>query len=367
MKCRNCHRDIPDNSMFCNWCGHAHFRKKKETITVPVPKQLPSGSWRIYLRREGISITRPTPERCIRDAMTARKLWLEAEADGRHNIPEPVVTLGEIIDQYIDARRATRAPMTITGYESIRNNRFQSHMDDNVRELDTQEIVDDEIDLGLGPKTIHNAWGLCSSALKYAKIPFDEPSLPRMTKSKRNWLTYKQIVTFLDAIRGQRCELGALLALHSLRRSEIFGLRPQDYDAEDQVLHVCGAYHNTADGWIRTDLNKTDKSTRDVPILIPRLKELLDLVDTKKEFIIGRSYTHLYDDVNKICEQAGLPEVGLHGLRHSFASLAYHLGWKKLSTMEIGGWSNSKVLDEIYTHNADLEDDLETMRDFFRV
>lgn len=31
-------------------------------------------------------------------------------------------------------------------------------------------------------------------------------------------------------------------------------------------------------------------------------------------------------NLQKISEDAGLPYVGLHGLRHSFASLAYHLG-----------------------------------------
>ena len=366
MKCRNCHKDMPDNGLYCPWCGHAHYRQPRTVVSIPIPKQLPSGHWRVQLRKEGISVTRNTYKRCYDEALAIRRQWIADEAEGLHKEPEPITTLGEIIDRYIDARRATRMPMTITGYESIRNNRFQAHMDDDVRQLDSQEVVDDEIDLGLGAKTIHNAWGLCSSALKYAKIPYDEPALPRVGKAKRNWLTYKQIMTFLDAIRGQRCELGALLALHSLRRSEIFGLRPCDYDSENQMLLIRGAYHITASGWIRTDLNKTDKSCRDIPIIIPRLKELLDCINADEEFIIGNSFTHLYDAVNAVCVSADLPEVGLHGLRHSFASLAYHLGWKKLSTMEIGGWSNSKVLDEIYTHNSDLDEDIETMREFFR-
>ena len=38
---------------------------------------------------------------------------------------------------------------------------------------------------------------------------------------------------------------------------------------------------------------------------------------------------------------------------------------KKMTTMQIGGWHNSKVLDEIYTHNADFNTDVESMVTFF--
>ena len=367
MKCKGCGRNIPDASIYCNWCGKYQLKKDKSAITVPKPVQAPSGQWRIQLRKEHINIMASTPDACTKKAIAARRQWRADEAAGLHEEPVKVLTLGEVVDNYIAAKTPTLSPSTISSYQSKRDNSFKDHWDDNVLELVPQQIINDEIDAKYAPKTIYNAWGLCSSALKYAGISFTPPTLPRRVPAERNWLDYKQIQIFLTAIYGQPCEMGALLALHSLRRSEIFGLRPKDYDAKAQIIHIRGAMLSTIqDGWIRTELNKNDTSRRDVPVIIPRLHELLSAVDKKADYIIGDTQKNLYREINAVCESVGLPQPGLHGLRHSFASLAYHLGWKKLSTQQIGGWKNSKVLDAIYTHNSDLDADIETMREYFR-
>ena len=366
MKCKRCARQIPDNSAFCNWCGAYQLKKLTDEVKVPTPKQLPSGSWRIWLEREKLSVVRKTPDACRKEAIRLRKQWLKDEAEGKHEPPPRIVTLGEVLDTYIASRTATLSASTISGYQSIRDNRFKLHMDDDVSELNPQQIIDDEIALGIGPKTISNAWNLCVSALRQSKVQFDSPRLPRIVKHERDWLDYNQIQIFLKAIENKPCELGALLALHSLRRSELFGLKTANYDAKRQIIHVRGAMLSTIQsGWVYSELNKNDTSRRDVPILIPRLHELLRKADKKSEFVIGDTQKNLYREINAVCRDCGLPEPGLHGLRHSFASLAYHLGWKKLSTQQIGGWKNSKILDEIYTHNADLDKDLKTMRAYF--
>ena len=44
--------------------------------------------------------------------------------------------------------------------------------------------------------------------------------------------------------------------------------------------------------------------------------------------------------------------MGVHGLRHSFASLAFHLGLTEQETMELGGWSDYNTMRKIYTHLA---------------
>lgn len=50
-----------------------------------------------------------------------------------------------------------------------------------------------------------------------------------------------------------------------------------------------------------------------------------------------------------------LPEVGVQGLRHSFASLAYHLKLSEQETMQLGGWSDYKTMRKIYTHLAKVD------------
>ena len=54
--------------------------------------------------------------------------------------------------------------------------------------------------------------------------------------------------------------------------------------------------------------------------------------------------------IKRVCEKNGLPKVGFHGLRHSFASLAYHLNIPEKVVMEIGGWADNQTMHQIYTH-----------------
>ena len=367
MKCKRCHGVIPDHSLYCNLCGFYQLPKPKGEITVPNPIQLPSGKWRIQLRKEGISVIADTPDKCKAKAKLEREYWQKRKENGDFDPKPEIMTLGKVVDKYIESKSAVLAKSTISGYKSTRNNYFKQHWEDDVTQLDPQKIINDEIKTKRKPKTISNAWGVCSAALKASGVSFTTPTLPRKIKKDKAWLDYNQIQIFLKAVKGHDCELVALLALHSLRRSEIYGLKPSNYDQKKQIIHVRGGVtYVTGEGFVYSELNKNDTSRRDVPIIIPRLAELLNAIDKNREYIVDARTEAYYRMINKVCQFADLPEVGLHGLRHSFASLAYHLEWKKLSTQQIGGWKNSKVLDEIYTHNADLESDLKTMQEFYR-
>lgn len=366
MKCKNCGNTIPDGSHYCNVCGHYLLKKPKDTISLRKPWQLPSGKWRLQMREYGINVIADTPDACKKKAQAKLDTWIRMDRQGFHEPKPKTVTLGEVVDEYIAVKTAVLSVSTITGYNTIRQNYLKKHWNDDVTNLDTQKIINDEIAANKSAKTIHNAWGLCSSALRRAGYSFIDPTLPRIIKKDKAWLDYNQIKLFLNAIKDEPYEIPALLALHSLRRSEIFGLHPSDYDAEKKIIHVRGALLPDKGGtWVYTKLNKTDTSRRDVPILIDRLDELLKAVDKKREYIVDPTAIKLYRQINKACEFAGLPHTGVHGLRHSMASLASHLNLKKLSTKQLGGWASDKVLDEVYTHNSDFDSDVEKLRAYF--
>ena len=381
MNCRICKRRIPDNSLYCNWCGTYQLAKKTKEVTVPTPKQLPSGNWRVYLEREQQSVTAETPENCKAQAIAIRKQWEKDEAAGLHIPPPQVTTLHSVLSNYITSREPVRSPSTIDGYNNILRNRFKDYMDLDVHTIDFQKMINDEVLKGISAKTIRNAWGLVRSSLVQQKLVFEQPTLPRISKNDRAWLDFNQINLFLAVIRGNEYELPALLALHSLRKSELLGLKLSNYDSIKKMIYIRGALVRTKAGYVYTNLNKTDSSSRDIPIIIPRLTELLnDLIYNNinnnsfssqasspncDKFIVEVPRDGIYKAINQACIKAGLPPIGIHGLRHSFASLAYHLGWKKMTTMQVGGWHNSKVLDAIYTHNADFDFDISTMVTFF--
>ena len=360
MKCRSCRRDIPDNSIFCNWCGEKQIRerKKKTEIKVPKPRQLRSGKWNIELKAEGWSTTENTAEECIVKAKAVRAGFIEAKKNA------PKMTVREAMQRYID-RRALLSPSTILGYQNIMRNRFKSVMDKDVSSIDWQAAINAEAE-GCSPKTVINAWRTVKAALTEAGAPVPVVVLPKHVKRDLPWLDYEQIQIFLDAIRGTPGELGALLALHSLRKSEVLALTVAKIDTRKKLIKVEGADVVGPNGLTHKDTNKTSASRREVPIMIPRLLELIPKAPSDTRLVDGYSNT-LYRRINAACRDAGLPLVGVHGLRRSFASLAYHLNWDMLTTMRIGGWDDDKIVKEIYTKLAakDVDANVERMRDFY--
>lgn len=358
MKCCNCSRDIPENSLYCNWCGKKQLREKEKKLKIPAPRQLPSGSWTVQLRREGVNVTEPTEEACRTKALAIRAGFLEAEK------ALPRLTLGQLLDKYLEDRPML-SPSTRRSYQCIRNSAFPGCMDKDIRSINWPRAVASEAQR-VAKKTLKNELGFVAAAYKEQKIPFDPVDLGVVPKADTPWLDYAQILTFVGAIRDTPVELPALLALHSLRRSEIFALRPEDIDLRAETISVSGAtvYTSSAE-WIRREENKSARSQRVVPIVIPRLLEILQ-DHTGDICALGDGVRR---QINRICAANDLPEVGLHGLRRSFASLAYHLGWSEEETMRHGGWSDWKTVHDFYLRlsEKDLSKPAKKMRRFYSV
>lgn len=352
MKCKQCGRELPEGAIFCCWCGERQIkeRRKKEAVKIPKARQLRSGAWNIELRAEGESITEATAELCEAKARAIRAGFIAAKKAA------PRMTVDDAMRKYIESRELL-SPSTLRGYEAIRRTRFRAISNKDINAVDWQKAINAEAKL-CSPKTLKNAWGLFSSALKSAGVDTGDVTLAQVASKDLPWLDYEQIKTFLEAVKYEPCELGALLALHSLRRSEIYALTAADVDLAKGLIRVEGAAVLDADNNLtQKDTNKNETSRRAVPIMIPRLREMLPEAITAAGdgALVQGSLNTLYVQINRVCGAAGLPRVGVHGLRRSFASLAYHLRWSELETMRVGGWSDYKTMRKIYTKLAERD------------
>ena len=335
-------------------------------MKVPTPKKLPSGMWRVQLQIDGerISVTRPTKKDCENEARLIKAEHLSGKKSAA--LLRDSSTLEAAMNDYIDKRSNVLSPSTVNGYRSIARTRFQRFAGERIDKLDWQTVINHEATL-CSPKTLKNAWGFVRSVLAEHEIS-PTVTLPAPKPAEKNWLTPEQIPMFLEAFRGVPGEVGALLALSSLRRSEIYGLDWSDIDLAANIIHVHRSRildeHNQL---VSRDQNKTSASTRDVPIFLPRLRELLTTAEKKTGPVMTVAIGTLYDQIRSVCTRANLPQVGVHGLRHSFASLCYSLGVNELQCMKLGGWSDYGTMRKIYTHLSenDMKPGADKLTDFF--
>lgn len=348
MRCKHCKNEIPDELHFtyCGYCGERLIaeRKKKDAIKIPTPVKR-GRKWYVDLRREGTVVIENTEAEAVAKAMAIRAGF--AATDSR----KPTITVGEAVDTYIENRRNVISPSTLVGYKSARENRFKSIMDKPVSNIkDWQQVINDEAKR-CSPKTLKNAWGLIRPALEAQGVEIPKVTMPQIVRKDPVFLSPEQIKVFVAAVKGTPVEIAALLGLHSLRRSEIAALDWSNVDLEKRTIKVSGAIV-PGENWtlVEKPTNKNQSSARTIPIMIPELYEALKAVKNKNGKVVACYISTVYDWVNDICKTNNLPKLGVHGLRHSFASLAYHVNMSEQAAMQIGGWSDYATMRKIYTH-----------------
>ena len=327
-------------------------KKKAPQIRIPEIKQLPSGSWhtRVMVDGKRIAITKPTYDECVAEYLAIKKGVIEAQK----KVEGKAITLEEAVKSYIDKKTGYISPSTIAGYQKFERNMFQGMMKRNIRTV-TQEQWQDAIKAerkaGKSPKYIKNGWSFIASCIVAAGVERPEVMLYPAEHNERAYLEPDEIDKFVLAVKGQPVEIPALLCLSSLRRSEMLALGWKNVDLKNGVMYVHGATVRGPDGLIAKPQNKSDKSRRSVPI-IPPLKEALQQVQSKSGPVVTMTGDYTLSSVKKICRESGITVVDLHGLRHSFASLAYHLRIPEMIAAEIGGWNDLSTMHKIYTHLA---------------
>lgn len=316
-------------------------------MKVPEPRKLPSGNYFIQLRLNGVSIpiTAKTPTECKLIAEQT-KVQHRLNKHAKKRLPKDV-TLREAMEKYIKEYQATLSPSTYDRYLQYKDGRFKAYLDKPMSEIKWQKMIDDELKIA-SEKTVYNAWGLVRPSLKFIGYPVPEVKLAAVPVNEIAFLQPEEIKAFCDSVKGRSYEIAALIELHGLRLSELKGLDWKDIDLKHNVINVRGAYVKGHDGFVDKKTNKNKSSTRPVPIMIPQLETALNAVKNKNGRVVTISNSVLLRDVKRACNRAGITEVTNHGLRHSFASLCFHLDIPDRQIQEWGGWKDRETLHRIY-------------------
>ena len=316
-------------------------------MKLPKARQLPSGSWFVRVQVDGktISITKPTKREAEQEAAALKSKAKQPTCSSDK-------TLTQAIDDYISSRENVLSPSTIRVYRQIQRNRFQALMCLKLSAL-TQDKLQRTVNAEaktISAKSLKNAWGLIGAVITESTGLRVTVRLPQVVHDDLPYLTAEQIPKFLEAIKGDTYEIPILLGLSSLRRSEILAVRWEDIDLEHNCIHVHGsAVYNSSGALVHRQENKNTSSRRTVPFLIPQLREAVEAADKSSEYAAQCAPNTIRCATNRLCKKAGLPQIGAHGLRRSFASLCYHLQVPEQITMLAGGWSDIYTMRKIYT------------------
>ena len=165
---------------------------------------------------------------------------------------------------------------------------------------------------------------------------------PRAADREKEILQPDQVRELLDRLRGHPLHMLAVLALHTgARRNELLALRWQDIDLDAGRLRIETALEQTSAYGIRVKAPKTKKGRRTIALPVSAVEALRAHWRAQQEqrlaFGMGKapadspvlatfdgkpqSPAAITKAWSRAMDAIGMPRAGLHGLRHTHASL----------------------------------------------
>jgi integrase len=231
----------------------------------------------------------------------------------------------------------------------------------------------------LSPKSVRNVHTTLRKALADAVAarrldwnPAEAAKLPKVARGaeRRVW-SPKQVAAFLGRVSDLR--LGALYVLAATtgaRRSELLALRWADLelDADPPLLHIRRALVQYGKLIVEKE-PKSARSRRTIALdtaahaALKRHKAM----QAEEKLAAGPAYADegrvFADEIGRalrpdgvsavfreLVTQAGLPPIGIHGLRHSWATAGLEAGVDTVYISEILGHSSPAITMSIYQH-----------------
>lgn len=298
-------------------------------------------------------------------------------------------SVAELLEMYIDMQRIKGLKeTTLTGYESYAKRLKLAFKGIEAEELTPYQIerfialaVKGEPKKGYpkkaSPKTIKGYVSLLSSAYKMAIRsrmltfnPCDAVTIPKQKKPDIVVLKKDDIQAFVDALDDVSLDLRVCFELAlfcGLRRSEIMGLMNDDVNVLWETIKVQRTRHRIHCEDVIQD-TKTERSRGIVSVPEFVMSDIVRLMEEHERdpyienpFLIQYASEPMRPDyakrkIKEFTAEHGLPDVTLHGLRHTFATMLNASGAFDIAEISAAlRHSNISTTLNIYTHLFESE------------
>lgn len=324
------------------------------------------------------------------------RFYIECE-DGKTK-RESSTTVSNMCNEVMASLAITLKKSTIKGYEVCKSRIDKSIGHRKAIKLTPKNVqgwINNMVNSGLSPKTINNTYSFLRMCYEtYAKwgiiyvSPCQHIKLPKKDTKEAKYYTAEEVNSLLSALSkvGQEyinLKTAILIQLFSgLRKSEILGLNWSDVDIDSGIIKVCRSRHEAKGGVIYEDTPKSEKSNRYVTLPKEVVTELkaLKTHQLEQKLKLANKYInspaviqnelggplrpgYLYEWFKEFVKNNNLAWIGLHGLRHTHASMLSYMGTNAVQVSARLGHSQLSTTLNIYTHlfnNQDktLADDL---------
>jgi integrase len=303
-----------------------------------------------------------------------------------------VTTLGEYLTEWLAAMESNVVDTTFRAYEQSMRNwvvprlgsvRLAEVSPMHLRSLQTELLRDGRIDGngGLAPRSVASCRRVLSQALKDAvrwglliRNPMDAVDPPRVVDAEMVTWSDTQARAFLDAVAGDRLyAMWVLFLTTGVRRGELAGLRWGDVELDRATMAIVRNRVSAGRGKaVSTHQPKTRRGRRNVALDVTSVEVLRAhrTAQLEERMRLGSAWVDsgyvfcsidgaaLHPDTitatfKSIIRNLDVPQIRLHDLRHTSATLALKAGIHPKVVSERLGHSTVSITLDLYSHVLD--------------
>lgn len=351
MNCKKCKKDIPEGSLYCNWCGIKQVRERKnQRADGRLQKQIT------------VTVNGEKKQKCFYGKTMAE---INQKIINYQGEVEKGRTFKAVAEEWWEEHETTLESNSLKNYAPALRRAKEWLGNEYVKKITANDInllIVKFAKKDYAQKTVTTQLQLIRQVLGYAVLcgeieynPATSVSIPKnLKKTNRDIPTEDEIKKIKGGTQASFGLFALFLLYTGCRRGEALAIQGKDIDLDRKEIHITkSVYYKSDKPFIKEP--KTQAGIRTVPLLpqleelLPKIKQEAYLFHFEDNLIRNKRFSTLWE---KYCNETGV-SITPHQLRHAYATRLYELGIDEKAAQELMGHADIMTTKNIYTHISD--------------